>query len=53
MYEVHYSYQLTNKNMITEKGVTDLVFTKDMKIIENKYQYVTEYKNFQKKISIY
>ena len=47
MYEVQYSYQLTNKNMITEKGVTYLLFTKDMKI--NKYQDITEYKKFQKK----
>lgn len=49
MYEVQYSYQLTNKNMITEKGATYLLFTKDMKIIENNYQYITEYKNLQKK----
>ncbi|MDR2237815.1 MAG: hypothetical protein LBE92_16960 [Chryseobacterium sp.] len=45
MYEVEYIYQITNKNMITEKGVTYLLFTKDMKIIENKY---LEIKNLQK-----
>ncbi|MCX8524131.1 hypothetical protein OF897_09355 [Chryseobacterium formosus] len=49
MYEVEYFYQITNKNMITEKGVTDLIFTKDMKIYENKYPVMTEYKNLQKK----
>lgn len=49
MYEVEYIYQTTNKNMITGKGVTYLLFTKDMKIIENKYQDITEYKNLQKK----
>lgn len=47
MYEVHYSYQLTNKNMITEKGLTYLFFTKDMKL--NKYQDIYEYKKFEKK----
>ncbi|MPS65828.1 MAG: hypothetical protein DI622_15960 [Chryseobacterium sp.] len=47
MYQVQYSYQLTNKNMITEKGETYLLFTKDMKL--NKYQDITEYKKFQKK----
>lgn len=36
MYEVEYSYQITNKNMITEKGETYLLFTKDMKMIEDK-----------------
>lgn len=36
MYEVEYSYQMTNKNMITEKGETYLLFTKDMKMIEDK-----------------
>ncbi|HEX7870473.1 MAG TPA: hypothetical protein VF455_10225, partial [Chryseobacterium sp.] len=45
MYEVEYIYQITNKNMITEKGATYLLFTKDMKIIENKY---LEIKNLQK-----
>jgi len=49
MYEVEYFYQITNKNMITEKGVIDLIFTKDMKIYENKYQVMTEYKNLEKK----
>ncbi|MCW3161711.1 hypothetical protein [Chryseobacterium oryctis] len=49
MYEVEYFYQITSKNMITEKGVTDLIFTKDMKIYENKYQVMTEYKNLEKK----
>ncbi|WP_300671993.1 hypothetical protein [Soonwooa sp.] len=28
MYEVNYIYQITNKNMITEKGITYLLFTK-------------------------
>lgn len=45
MYEVEYIFQITNKNMITEKGATYLLFTKDMKIIENKY---LEIKNLQK-----
>ena len=45
MYEVEYIYQITNKNMITEKGATSFLFTKDMKIIENKY---LEIKNLQK-----
>ncbi|WP_288458099.1 hypothetical protein [uncultured Chryseobacterium sp.] len=36
MFEVEYSYQITNKNMITEKGETYLLFTKDMKMIEDK-----------------
>lgn len=36
MYEVEYSYQITNKNMITKKGETYLLFTKDMKMIEDK-----------------
>ena len=45
MYEVQYIHQTTNKNMTTQKGVTDLLFTKDMKIIENKY---LEIKNLQK-----
>lgn len=45
MYEVEYIYQITNKNMTTQKGTTYLLFTKDMKIIENKY---LEIKNLQK-----
>lgn len=49
MYEVEYFYQITNKNMIIENGVIDLIFTKDMKIYENKYQVMTEYKNLEKK----
>lgn len=44
-YEVQFIYQLTKKNMSSEKDTTYLRFSADMKVFENKNQF----KNLQKK----